>query len=275
MTGVQTCALPICFPVTIIMKAVVYEVVVPGHAILADKDQLNNQRAAGINVGDSVAESIVYGGGVRVKGKIDPWQIKKYSISGDITNSKGISIDNAVKAVKSMKVDLDDKETWRSTRDKILEELAKQNGFNGRSQIVTKDYFKKKSEEGTVLYRGIQGNKSIEHISEGEYYAGKGISGNGIYASDVKSFAKRYAGKNGTLVTMLLPNDSNVIDIQELFKVRRQFLDDNKNHEDIDLLSKIVKDAGRFAVVMGYDAVKIPDTSEMIILNRSKLLIRG
>ena len=58
-------------------KSVVYEVIVPGHGLLADKDQLNNQRAAGVNVGNSVAESIVYGGGVRIKGKIEPWQIKR------------------------------------------------------------------------------------------------------------------------------------------------------------------------------------------------------
>ncbi len=37
-------------------------------------DQLNNQMAAGVDVGNSVAESIIYGGSARIKGKADPWQ---------------------------------------------------------------------------------------------------------------------------------------------------------------------------------------------------------
>jgi hypothetical protein len=61
-------------------KSTVYEVLVPVSKMLADKDQLANQRGTGVKVGDTVAESIVYGGGVRVKGKIDPWQIKKYEM---------------------------------------------------------------------------------------------------------------------------------------------------------------------------------------------------
>jgi len=61
----------------------IYEVIVPIYKIKADLDQLNNLRSVGVNVGNTIGESIVYGGGIRVKGKIEPWQIKdvtsKYS----------------------------------------------------------------------------------------------------------------------------------------------------------------------------------------------------
>jgi hypothetical protein len=58
---------------------VVYEVVVPVYLLQADKDQLNNQRAyAGRNMGDSLAESALYGHGFRVKGDIPPYMIKVY-----------------------------------------------------------------------------------------------------------------------------------------------------------------------------------------------------
>jgi N12 class adenine-specific DNA methylase/superfamily II DNA/RNA helicase len=57
-------------------NSVVYEVIVPINKLLADTDQLNNQRSVGQTVGNSVAESIVYGGGARVKGFVAPWQIK-------------------------------------------------------------------------------------------------------------------------------------------------------------------------------------------------------
>ena len=41
----------------------------------ADIDQLSNMRSVGWDVGNTVAESIVYGGGVRVKGSIPPYAI--------------------------------------------------------------------------------------------------------------------------------------------------------------------------------------------------------
>lgn len=57
-------------------RSVVYEVLVQIRHLLADKDQLNNQRSVGRVLGDSVGESIAYGGGVRVKGAIAPWAIR-------------------------------------------------------------------------------------------------------------------------------------------------------------------------------------------------------
>lgn len=58
---------------------VVYEVIVPIYLLQADKDQLYNQRLhAGRNVGDSLAESALYGHGFRVKGDIPPYMISVY-----------------------------------------------------------------------------------------------------------------------------------------------------------------------------------------------------
>jgi len=58
-------------------KSDVYAVTVRVIDLKADSDQLANQRAEGADVGNSVAESIVYGGSVRVRGRIEPWQVRK------------------------------------------------------------------------------------------------------------------------------------------------------------------------------------------------------
>jgi hypothetical protein len=60
-------------------RCVVYEVIVPVRSLRADLDQLNNQRATGRygELGDSIGESVVYGGGVRIKGALEPWQVCK------------------------------------------------------------------------------------------------------------------------------------------------------------------------------------------------------
>lgn len=58
-------------------KSTVYEVLVRVRHLLPDKDQLNNQRSVGNELGNSVGESVVYGGGARVKGRIEPWAVRK------------------------------------------------------------------------------------------------------------------------------------------------------------------------------------------------------
>ena len=58
-------------------KSEVYEVVVPINKLLPDLDQLNNLRSTGEKIGNTLGESIVYGGGVRIKGKIEPYAIRK------------------------------------------------------------------------------------------------------------------------------------------------------------------------------------------------------
>ena len=55
----------------------VYEVVVPVNKLLPDLDQLNNLRSTGEKIGNTLGDSIAYGGGVRIKGKIEPYSIRK------------------------------------------------------------------------------------------------------------------------------------------------------------------------------------------------------
>lgn len=59
-------------------RSIIYEIVVPINKLMPDLDQLNNIRASGQNVGNSLAESIIYGGGARLKGKIEPYAIRVY-----------------------------------------------------------------------------------------------------------------------------------------------------------------------------------------------------
>jgi len=62
-------------------KCVVYEVIVRVRKLLPDTDQLNNQRSVGKEVCNTIGESIIFGGGGRVKGRIEPWAIRKMELS--------------------------------------------------------------------------------------------------------------------------------------------------------------------------------------------------
>lgn len=58
-------------------NVVVYEVHVQIASLLADKDQIRNKRLHGsYSIGDSLAESALYGSGFRVKDDIPPYMIK-------------------------------------------------------------------------------------------------------------------------------------------------------------------------------------------------------
>lgn len=59
----------------------IYAVRVRVRDLKADTDQLNNQRAVGRVVGNTLAESIIYGGGARVKGAIHSYAIRKLDFS--------------------------------------------------------------------------------------------------------------------------------------------------------------------------------------------------
>lgn len=61
-------------------RYVVYAVTVPIRNLKPDPDQLGNKRMWGErpNIGSSLADSLIWGGGARVKGWIQAWQITVY-----------------------------------------------------------------------------------------------------------------------------------------------------------------------------------------------------
>lgn len=67
---------------------VVYEVVVPIRSLLPDHDQLANQRSVGTDVANSIGESIVYGGGARIKGRIEPWAVRRFDFEHDLAATR-------------------------------------------------------------------------------------------------------------------------------------------------------------------------------------------
>jgi hypothetical protein len=58
-------------------EIVVYQVEIPVYMLVPDKDQLNNKRQYEPAMKDTLADSILYGHGARVKGKIAPYFIKR------------------------------------------------------------------------------------------------------------------------------------------------------------------------------------------------------
>jgi len=91
--------------------------------------------------------------------------------------------------------------------DLQLEVIADLQGFSGKPKVVSSEEMAKLEKEGwTIAYRGIKDKKAAdgtillgedlaEQFRTGEYYAGLGTMGNGIYFAADKGVAEEYAGR--------------------------------------------------------------------------------
>src|SRR5690606_3723639 len=113
--------------------------------------------------------------------------------------------------------------------DQVLMDLAKLNGFTGPPKLASSSEIDGLIANGhTELYRGIQGKQYVREFKEGEYFAGTGVYGSGIYTAVGESgfeVAKEFTGRDGAVVRMALSKDAKVIDFHELVAKQREELD--------------------------------------------------
>ena len=166
--------------------------------------------------------------------------------------------------------------------DKYLKEMASEIGFNKPPVLVSKAELDKIIAEGHIpLARGVSKAEFADEFLTGDYFAGKGVNGNGIYVAAGEDRYKRsiaYLGEEGTLMNLALDNGAKIIDIEELkdlmesersslIRSLRTAKADEK--ESLTVMRHFLADPGRFAMARGYDAVKVYD--DYLILNRNAL----
>lgn len=106
----------------------------------------------------------------------------------------------------------------------ILEIIAEKQGFDGKPKVVSSDEIDQLEKDGwTVAYRGIQdfsegGRDAVkwkaeelaEEFRTGNYHAGAGTDGDGLYFTTDKGVAESYAGSKGTVVKVAIPPNSTL-----------------------------------------------------------------
>jgi hypothetical protein len=111
----------------------------------------------------------------------------------------------------------------------VLEIVAEKQGFADTPKIVTPEEMQQLEKDGwTVAYRGIQdfsygGDESVTRTSKelaeefrtGNYHAGSGVDGDGIYLTTDYEVARSYAddwrtGKQGTVIKVAIPPNSTM-----------------------------------------------------------------
>ncbi len=167
-------------------------------------------------------------------------------------------------------------------------ELAKEKGFDGLPKLVSKDVLDNMVTKGSKpLFRGINDSKNVDQFKKGNYFVAKGVQGSGIYFTYNSGTASRYADK-GSVIKAIIDPSAKIIEMRPLLQKQTYFIinidkqldnaykkEDNDKVDRLSLLRSLADDPGKFAVMMGYDAIDIPyDINQFILLNRTKILIQ-
>ena len=182
-----------------------------------------------------------------------------------------------------------DRKNGRSpNNDTQLEIIADMQGFTGLPRVVSSDEMDRLEKEGwTIAYRGVsdgvgeneKGNEVLyssreiaEQFRTGEYFAGQGIYGNGIYFASDEKTAQAYAGDGGQVLKVAIPPNALmgrkdfVAEVTEHTKMFRAG-HSNGNFEDVGFHG--ISDTGRALVAKGVRGVQ----TDVVLSEGSSLMV--
>lgn len=186
-----------------------------------------------------------------------------------------------------------------------LKNLMRDQGFLGKPRIVEPGEFQKIVDGGAVpIYRGMgaQTKEEIEDytarlLTGDDPFIGRGFFGDGTYFASDRGIAQRFSEQNaggdidfkfGEVLEGVLDPQAKVIDIEDLWKLRDEYVEKMPYHGD--LAQAYEDDIGLFATTQGFDAIVnknpmigyTPDGqrryapgSYYTILNRTALIMKG
>lgn len=170
---------------------------------------------------------------------------------------------------------------WTSDRhdaDGMLAEIWRQRGFDAKPQVVSKAEFDTtvaNAQPDRVIYRALSGepdevNGWFDQLMYGdEPYAGLGYAGNGTYFATEQWWSDTFGH---TRIRSALHPDARGIGEKELEFVRQEASKWAMSTGNMDAMG-VVTDLGRLASVLGYDYIQGATHPEVVVLNRSALII--
>lgn len=213
-------------------------------------------------------------------------------------------------------------DTWRDNGVPVLDRLQTDFGYDAKPRVISRKEFDAIASKTRIgrLYRGLgdtdelSATTMIRDFKHGKLYAGKGVHGNGTYATPDREIAFSYAreaaedyGKShGSIMHFTISDDARVLDIDDLrLAGRRDVKKDGKwiqedapdgkyareyaaweaavkkamgNYPRPEIYTLITANPSYFAMAKGYDVIRISfpngNPPYYIILNRGKVIIR-
>jgi len=199
--------------------------------------------------------------------------------------------------------------------DPVLKDLALLNNMDGTPQVLVQSTFD--NAVGMKAFRGLGSNMGESYCNQfmrGEYFAGKGIYGQGTYMAVTKegvaiterealTVARDYSGSVGRIMEIKIPPNVKMIKMNEIEEEMMQFLHGfvDKNLDEawakvqngqmtnvefksfkkkVESFNELINDPGRYAAFRGYDGIikefkSLTSCDYGVWLNRSKLLVKS
>lgn len=190
-----------------------------------------------------------------------------------------------------------------SGEDLSLKAIYAMQGYDGLPKEVSIEEYNNMlmNDELIRTYRGFSGGDGqyIEDYKNGEYFAGKGVSGNGTYATLSQGEARSYADNSNNVMEIGLRSDAKTISFYDVYELQR-FVGNNDAVGISQIISKVsaknesfgqqIKEAlsdnnfinvinnnknsldlGHLAAVLGFDA--ITKDKHVVILNRTATVV--
>ncbi len=127
-------------------------------------------------------------------------------------------------------------------------------------------------DEPTVieLFRGVSSEEHVSQFKAGPLFIGNGTYGSGSYFTPKREMAlKSFAGDDkANLISVGLCESARVVKYSELWDIRQKLGDKIKDTHGI------LEDDGRFASILGYDAIHTP-VNTYVVLNRGKVVMKN
>ena len=168
--------------------------------------------------------------------------------------------------------------------DKNLKKILDLKGFSNPPKKVDKKELTKVLSKGTIMFRGLNGERAKEYAEQfynGEMYVGIGLGGNGVYMSKDTNEARVYTKGSAVVVSAVMPADMKIAG-KEVRKEFNRFSDKHRTtaehtQTEKERLWKMqhVISFGTYCALKGYDAYipMISPEKNIVVLNRSKLVI--
>lgn len=179
-------------------------------------------------------------------------------------------------------------------RDTMLEEIVKSMGKDAPPKLASKEEVDQLKKQGwKISYRGVRKPEAAEGLKKGPYWAGSGMFGNGTYVQMEGGFLgmggkstpkaiEEARGYGEHVMRIAIPPTAKIVNHSKLEAMQKEYAKEltkrrmagQYTQPQYELLDRNSKDLGRFAALMGFDAIYCTWDGFYSILNRSMLVIQ-
>jgi hypothetical protein len=180
----------------------------------------------------------------------------------------------------------DNANSWNQREDTFGSKLAASSGYDRPPQLVDGKAMDQLKQQGWLVgYRAVSDKKHHDQFRTGSLSVRTGLHGSGTYVAysgfgsklPTDDSARANAGNYGHEMTRFaLPPTAKMVDetalkaehADDLRALTREYAAGKISEKEYNAMQTLLADRGRYAMLKGYDAIKVSHRGHLVILNR-------